>query len=246
MNAKDRDAFSAFFEVPPVLVQGYIADLFVPGAFRSVLRERDRAPLEAVPPGDGYRVVVEFFVETAGRARLLTASLDMRRPPDGDDASWRIVSAEGLTSIHGIYRLRLQTKVQFTARNFEIIAEDFTLSLVDGTVFLVECDDGVTGLVLLGRGELRFAPLRIRKGTAAAVLGSESLVTPFDDAFIRLSPEDYATREDLGAFWYARRMHAWFDGPRKCSTSRRRSPSSSTSRNSARTTGISCLGLKTS
>src|SRR3982751_1469163 len=96
LNAADRAAFSSYFDVPPVLVQGYIADLFVPGAVRSVIRERDRAPLEAVPPGLGYRVVVEFFVETPGRARLLTASLDIKRPADGDDRSWRIVNAEGL------------------------------------------------------------------------------------------------------------------------------------------------------
>src|SRR6187401_3016505 len=64
MNAGDRAAFGAYFDVPPVLVQGYVADLFVPGAVRSVIRERERAPLEAVPPGEGYRVVVEFFVET--------------------------------------------------------------------------------------------------------------------------------------------------------------------------------------
>ena len=71
MNAQDRAAFGSFFTVPAVLVQGYIADLFLPGAVRSVIRERDRAPLEAVPEGQGYRVVVEFFVETPGRARLL-------------------------------------------------------------------------------------------------------------------------------------------------------------------------------
>ena len=195
MNAADRDAFRSYFDVAPVLVQGYIADLFVPGAVRSVIRERDRAPLEAVPPGDGYRVVVEFFVETPGRAKLLTASLDIKRPPDGDDASWRIVSAEGLTSITGIYRLRLESTVQYAARNFEITAEDFSLTLFEGSVFLVDCDEGVTGLVLLGRGELRFSPAPpSEKGQLRLFSGSESLVTPFDDAFVRLSPGDYATR----------------------------------------------------
>jgi len=73
MNAADRTAFTSYFSVPPTLVQGYIADLFIPGAVRSVIRERDRAPLEAVPAGEGYRVVVEFFVETPGRARLRVA-----------------------------------------------------------------------------------------------------------------------------------------------------------------------------
>ena len=200
MNAADRASFGSYFDVPPVLVQGYIADLFVPGAVRSVVRERDRAPLEAVPPGQGYRVVVEFFVETPGRARLLTASLDLKRPPDGDTASWRIVNAEGLTSIQGIYKLRLQNKVQYAARNFEIAAEDFSLTLTDGNVFLVECDEGVTGLVLIGRGEMRFSPKpSSEKGQLRLYAGSETLVTPFEDAFVRLSPGDYEIRSKTAA-----------------------------------------------
>jgi hypothetical protein len=200
MNAADRAAFGSYFDVPPVLVQGYIADLFVPGAVRSVVRERDRAPLEAVPPGQGYRVVVEFFVETPGRARLLTASLDLKRPADGDTASWRIVNAEGLTSIQGIYKLRLQNKVQYAARNFEIAAEDFSLTLTDGNVFLVECDEGVTGLVLIGRGEMRFSPKpSSEKGQLRLYAGSETLVTPFEDAFVRLSPGDYEIRSKTAA-----------------------------------------------
>ncbi len=195
MNASDRTAFGSYFEVSPVLVQGYVADLFLPGAVRSVIRERDRAPLEAVPQGQGYRVVVEFFVETPGRAKLLTASLDIKRPPDGADASWRIVNAEGLTSVQGIYRLRLQTAVQYTARNFEINAEDLGLSLSEGTVFLVECDEGVTGLVLLGRGEMRFSPApAAEKGQLRLFAGSDPLATPFDSAFIRINPDEYARR----------------------------------------------------
>jgi hypothetical protein len=200
MNAADRASFGSYFDVPPVLVQGYIADLFVPGAVRSVVRERDRAPLEGVPPGQGYRVVVEFFVETPGRARLLTASLDLKRPADGDTASWRIVNAEGLTSIQGIYKLRLQNKVQYAARNFEIAAEDFSLTLTDGNVFLVECDEGVTGLVLIGRGEMRFSPKpSSEKGQLRLYAGSETLVTPFEDAFVRLSPGDYEIRSKPAA-----------------------------------------------
>jgi len=200
MNAADRQAFATYFQLPTVLVQGYIADLFVPGAIRSVIRERDRSPLEAVPPGQGFRVVVEFFVETPGRARLLTASLDLKRPPDGDTDSWRVVNAEGLTSIQGIYKLRLQKTVQYAARNFEITAEDFSLTLTDGTVFVVECDEGITGLVLVGRGEMRFSPKpSSEKGQLRLYAGSETLVTPFEDAFVRLSPGDYESRTRTAA-----------------------------------------------
>ena len=108
MNAHDRAAFAALFNVgQATIVQGYLADLFIPGATHSIIRERDRTPLEAVPAGQGYRVVVEFFVETTGRAKILTASLDVKRPADGDIDSWRIVAAEGLTSVEGLYKLRL-------------------------------------------------------------------------------------------------------------------------------------------
>ena len=37
----------------------------------------------------------------------------------------------------------------------EIAAEDLVLALQDGTIFFVECDEGVTGLVFIGRGEMR-------------------------------------------------------------------------------------------
>jgi hypothetical protein len=200
MNSGDRAAFGSYFDVAPVLVQGYIADLFIPGAIRSVIKERDRGPLEAVPEGQGYRVVVEFFVETPGRARLLTASLDLRRPPDGNEASWRIVSADGLTSVQGIYKLRLQANVQYVARNFEIAAEDFTLALSEGNVFLVECDDGVTGLVMMGRGEMRFSPApAAEKGQLRLFSGTDALATPFEYAFVRLNPEEYFKKVRTGS-----------------------------------------------
>jgi hypothetical protein len=200
ITANDRMAFAAEFDVRPVLVQGYIADLFIPGGLRAVIRERDRAPLEAVPEGEGYRVVVEFFVETSGRARLLTASLDIKRPPDGGPDSWRIVGAEGLTSVEGIYKLRLDGAVQYAARNFEMTAEDFALTLPEGNVFLVTCDDGVTGLVMLGRGEMRFTPApAAERGQLKLFAGAEALATPFDSAFVRLNPEDYSKRASTAA-----------------------------------------------
>ena len=53
----------------------------LPARYSAVVRERDRAPLEGAPPGEGYSLVVEFFVEQPGRARILTAGMDIRRPP---------------------------------------------------------------------------------------------------------------------------------------------------------------------
>ncbi|HTM03282.1 MAG TPA: M1 family aminopeptidase [Vicinamibacterales bacterium] len=201
MNAHDRAAFAAFFDVQQAtIVQGYLADLFIPGVTHSIIRERDRTPLEAVPDGQGYRVVVEFFVETTGRAKILTASLDLKRPADGDIDSWRIIAAEGLTSVEGLYKLRLRGAVQYAAHNLDIKAEDFVLSLSDASVFLVECDDGITGLVVVGRGEMRFTPApAAERGQLKLFAGTETLATPIDAAFIRLNPEDYQKRIDTAA-----------------------------------------------
>ena len=71
LNKTDRPAIDALFDasVSRALVERFTDQLLVPGAVRSVVRERDRAQLEGAPPGDGHRLVVEMFVETAGRAR---------------------------------------------------------------------------------------------------------------------------------------------------------------------------------
>ena len=165
------------------------------GAVKTTVRERDRAPLEGAPPGDGYSLVVEFFIETPGRARILTAGMDMRRPPDGDLASWRFVGAEGLTSVEGLYKLRID-KRPLTARNLEVTSEDLVLQFAEGTVFRVECDDGVTGLVLLGRGEMTFlADVGRRTRAAPALLGQRHAdARPSRRRSSVSSPSDYDQR----------------------------------------------------
>ncbi len=197
LNAGDRPGLLALFapSVPERQVEQYTNDLLVSGAVRTTLRERARAPLEGAPPGDGYTLIIEFFIETAGKARILTAGMDIRRPPDGDIESWRFVGAEGLTSVEGLYKIRLNTSRPLTARNLEITSEDLVLSLQEGTVYLVECDDGVTGLVLIGRGEIRFSPTSAaERGQVKLFSGNDTLTSPFEEAYIRLSPSDYEKR----------------------------------------------------
>jgi hypothetical protein len=194
LNARDRPGFTALFgdRVPVILVDRHANDLLIPNAVRTVVRERDRGPLEGAPPGDGFRMVVEIFVETAGRARILTSNMDIRRPPGGAIESWRIVSSEGLSVVEGLYKLRLDASRAFTARNLEIVSEDFALVLPSGDVFLVQSDDGVTGAVLMGRGELRFSPSPAsERGQLRLFAGTDRLATPFEYAFLRMSPRDY-------------------------------------------------------
>ncbi len=159
------------------------------GTTRVVVRERDRDPLVGTLPGDGYQLSVEVLYETGQRARLSTWRLDVRRRGDGGD--WGIAAQERLTSVQGLYRLSLNPVRQFAARNLVIDDEDLRLSLAEGSVFVAEVagDGSATALVLLGRGEMTFAPApATERGQLRLFANAESLQTPFDTAFVRLNP----------------------------------------------------------
>src|SRR5687767_15055098 len=189
-----RDQFAALFGqgVAEAGIRRYESDLFLDGAVRAAVRERERAPLEGAPPGDGYRLVVDFFVATSGRARILTTGIDVRRPTNGDLASWRIVALEGISSVDGLYRLRLDTEKPLAGKGFKVTSEDVVVTLDEGAVFPVHSDEGVTGMVLVGRGDLQFQPSPpAERGQLRLFSGRESLSAAFETAFIRLNPSDY-------------------------------------------------------
>ena len=201
LNQTDRAAVSNLFSptVDTAKIDLYLGTLLMPGAVKTTVRLRDRSPMEGAPPGDGYSLVVEFFIETAGRARIVTAGMDMRRPPNGDLASWKFVGAEGLSFVEGLYKLRID-KRPLAARNLEITAEDLVLQLSEGTVYRVECDDGVTGLLLLGRGVMTFSPTSApERGQLRLFSGNDTLSSPFESAFVRISPSDYSQRVSISS-----------------------------------------------
>src|SRR5262245_41577076 len=105
LTAGDKAAFPALFDasVSERKVTQHSFDFFEPNAVRISLSERNRSPLEGVPAGDGFRVVVEFFMETKGEARIVTAGLDIKRPPRGDADSWRISGIDEISAIDGLY-----------------------------------------------------------------------------------------------------------------------------------------------
>src|SRR2546430_75513 len=164
-----------------------------PGATRAVIQERDRAPLQGALPGNGHQLIVDVFTETGNRARVATWRLDLKRARA--DAPWRIADQEQITSVEGLYRLSLNPSKQFDAHNLEIVAEDLELTLPAGSVFVAETDQGVTGIVLLGRGQMRFHPRpEMEKGQVKIFCGKEALETAFDAAFVRINPGDFESR----------------------------------------------------
>ena len=74
---------------------------------------------------------------------------------------------------------------QYTAHNFTVRAEDLELTLADGSVFPVESGGNVAGLVLLGRGVMRFTPAPESEQTQVRIFsGATTLESNFDAAFI--------------------------------------------------------------
>jgi hypothetical protein len=125
----------------------------------------------------------------------VTSLLDVRRPNGGGLDSWRITAAQGLTSVEGLYRLRIDSAAHYDARGLTITGPDLVITLEEGSVFLVESEVGTTGMVLLGRGVMRFSPSpETERGQLRIFAGSETLTAAFDAAYVRLHPSDYANK----------------------------------------------------
>ena len=164
-------------------------------ASRVVIQERDRESLRGTLPGEGYRLIVDVFSEFGNRSRVATWRLDLKRVGEpGDEREWAIADEERLSSLENLYRLSLNPNKQFAAHDLKIAVEDLDLTLSAGSVFVAEVDLGVTGLVLSGKGTLRFHPDPVtEKGQVKIFCGSEVLESTFETVFVRLNPGDYET-----------------------------------------------------
>src|SRR6185436_16686832 len=201
LEQNNRDDFPSLISTPDITgeeAEQATDDLFSYETTRATVRERDRTQLETALPGDGYHVIVEILTETAARARVLTARFDVRRPAGGALDSWRIIAITRLTYVQGLYRLRLDAATQYVAREFTIRAQDVQFVLHTGSVFEVISGEGVTGLVLLGRGEMQFSPgPPTERGQLRIFGGNETLTALFSAAFVRMHPADFETRVDV-------------------------------------------------
>ena len=179
----DHDASTQFF-------RGFVP----PGVTRAVVRERERLPLAGALPGEGYQLLVDTFIESDARGRIHTWSMDVRRPRESDEPQpWRVVSHEVLSTVEGLHRLTLHPDKQFPVRNFVIRSVDLELHLESGDLFVSETSEGVTGLVLLGDGTMKFAPApREERGQVRLFAGNDIIDTSFNAAFIRLNPFEFA------------------------------------------------------
>jgi hypothetical protein len=175
---------------------GFASVELMPGVTRSVVQERDRQPLTGTLPGNGYRLMLDVFAEYGSRGRISTWRVDLKRAraatAAGELDDWRIADAERLNVIESLYRIALDAGTQYDAHDLKIAAEDLDLTLTDGAVFVAGVDQGVTALVLMGRGAVRFHPAPpMERGQVKIFSGAETLESRFDTAFVRLNPADF-------------------------------------------------------
>jgi hypothetical protein len=166
----------------------FVKAVATPGLTRVVIRERDRVDLAGTLPGEGYRLLVEVLRESGQQADVTTWRLDVRRRGN-DVLDWGILSQEVLTTLQGLYRLSLNTRRQFVARDLVVSSEDLKLSVPEASVFMAETEAGPTAYVILGRGEMTFSPApKSERSQLRVVTGSEVLQTPFEGLFVRVHP----------------------------------------------------------
>jgi hypothetical protein len=170
-----------------------------PGTTRVTLRERDRAPLVGTLPGDGYTLAVDVLIEAGLQARLATWRLDVKRRSSsardgGEEGGWGIVSQQAVGVLPPLHRLALSPQKQYTGRNVVVRAVDLAVTMEDANVFVGEAGGADTAAVILGRGEMRFAPVdRAERGQIRLFAGAEAMGTPVDAVFVRAGPGELAS-----------------------------------------------------
>ncbi len=171
----------------------------VTGVTDVTINELGQRPLRDAPAGHGYAVLVEIFREQRLAGNVATWLLNIRRDVDpvtgkpfADSPEWRIVGQERLTSVGGLFRLELHSEQQYIVRDLSISATDLTLTLPEGMAFVADTGRGITALVLLGEGEVEFAPTpAVEQAQLKLFAGDDVLHTTFDSAFLRMNPNDF-------------------------------------------------------
>jgi hypothetical protein len=172
--------------------------LIAPDATRTVVRERDRVPLEGTLPGDGYRLMLEVLTERGNRARVVTWNLDVRRIPTGQSADeWYIEGQRQLSTLDGIFKLALSPKRQFRVRNLVVKSDDLQIRLTDGLLFVAEAPDGPTAAVMLPAGGDTFVFLptpETEREQVRLYSGSDAIEGRYDEVYLRFNPREFESR----------------------------------------------------
>lgn len=170
------------------------------GVTRAVVQERLRAETPDVPKGQAYDVYVDALSEYGRNARVGTLLIRVFRESPAA-AEWRIAGLNVLTTVRGLYRLSVNPSKQYTIANLALSAEDFELRVPSGIGFVAETDAGVTGIVILGRGEMTFSPTpAAEKGQVRIYSGADVHTSRFEWVYLRAHPAEFDRRLDVSTF----------------------------------------------
>ncbi len=170
------------------------------GVTRVVVQERLRAEIPQVANGLAYDVYADVLTEYGRNARVGTFLIRVFRE-SADATEWRIARLNVLTTVRGLYRLSVNPAKQYRIVNLALSAEDFELRVPNGAGFVAETDAGVTGIVILGRGEMTFSPTpAAEKGQVKIYGGSDALTSRFDWVYLRAHPAEFDRRLDVSTF----------------------------------------------
>ncbi|BCS36005.1 hypothetical protein TBR22_A52420 [Luteitalea sp. TBR-22] len=159
---------------------------------RVVVRERDRQELGA----DGARILADILVETATTARVSSWRFDVG-PITADPAEARVRAAARLSEVDGLVRLSLANR-QFAVHDLTVRGEDFTIVVPSGVAWAAEVRGLITALVVVGEGEVTFAPpSESEKGQIRLVAGEDQLRARVSRFFLRVNPVDVDQRITL-------------------------------------------------
>ena len=200
LTTADTRAYSALLLPEAITSEEFLDEWIQPGVTRAVVQERLRIESQNVPKGDGFDVFVDALAEFGRNGRVGTWMIKVKRASPGADA-WRIAGFTVLTTVRGLYRLTLSSNKQYTVSNLSMSAEDFEMRVPNGTAFVAETDAGVTGIVVMGRGEMTFSPTPApEKGQVKIYCGNESLTSRFDWVYLRAHPAEFDKRLDVSTF----------------------------------------------
>jgi hypothetical protein len=161
-----------------------------------VIRERLRRPT----PGAGYDVVADILISRGIEGRVATWLIGAA-PRQAADGAFAIADLRELSAIDGLLKLRLDASRQFAVKNLSIGAPDLELTLASGVGFAVLAPGGITGMVLRGKGVLRFSPPDPAEQLQLRIFSHRSdFTTDVDTVFVRMNPREFEQRVAMANF----------------------------------------------
>src|SRR6187402_2949163 len=183
------DAFRAIATplVPDLAVMRFqMATRGGPGA-RAILRERSRRPI-----GDDVEIIADLLISREIIGRVSTWQILATPSAAG---TYRIADVKELAAVDGLLRLRLDTRRQFAVKDLSIDAPDLKLRMASGTAFVAQSTNGVTALVLRGRGDVLFTPSDAAEQVQVRLISGKPMLHAQAEAmFVRMNPAEFVQR----------------------------------------------------